>query len=117
MKLLCTADLHYRLPQLDWLVEQASKELPPFGDLSVTEKILPPQPNSPRFVAISPSEEINELAVDMALRTDSATFISLLMSSFDFDVTDDLDSLPVPLLIVGSGWVIRRQRLAEVPHR
>ena len=23
MKLLCTADLHYRLPQLDWLVEQA----------------------------------------------------------------------------------------------
>lgn len=24
MKLLCTADLHYRLPQLDWLVEQAS---------------------------------------------------------------------------------------------
>ncbi len=25
MKLLCTADLHYRLPQLDWLVEQASE--------------------------------------------------------------------------------------------
>ena len=24
MKLLCTADLHYRLPQLDWLVEQAA---------------------------------------------------------------------------------------------
>jgi Icc-related predicted phosphoesterase len=23
MKLLCTADLHYRLPQLDWLVDQA----------------------------------------------------------------------------------------------
>ncbi len=23
VKLLCTADLHYRLPQLDWLVEQA----------------------------------------------------------------------------------------------
>ena len=23
MKVLCTADLHYRLPQLDWLVEQA----------------------------------------------------------------------------------------------
>jgi len=23
MKLLCTADLHYRLPQLDWLVEEA----------------------------------------------------------------------------------------------
>lgn len=25
MKLLCTADLHYRLPQLDWLVEQAAE--------------------------------------------------------------------------------------------
>ncbi len=24
MKLLCTADLHYRLPQLDWLMEQAA---------------------------------------------------------------------------------------------
>jgi Icc-related predicted phosphoesterase len=24
VKLLCTADLHYRLPQLDWLVEQAA---------------------------------------------------------------------------------------------
>ncbi len=24
MKLLCTADIHYRLPQLDWLVEQAA---------------------------------------------------------------------------------------------
>ena len=23
MRLLCTSDLHYRLPQLDWLVEQA----------------------------------------------------------------------------------------------
>ena len=23
MKLLCTADLHYRLPQLDWLVDYA----------------------------------------------------------------------------------------------
>ncbi len=25
MKLLCTADLHYRLPQLDWLVEHAAE--------------------------------------------------------------------------------------------
>ena len=41
MKLLCTADLHYRLPQFDWLVEQAARRRrrrdpwrPPPGDRS-----------------------------------------------------------------------------------
>ena len=55
-----------------------------------------------RFVNMTPNEEVTERIVDMALRTDSATFISLLMSSFDFDVTEHLFSLPVPLLVVGS---------------
>jgi pimeloyl-ACP methyl ester carboxylesterase len=55
-----------------------------------------------RFINMSPNEEITELIVDAALRTDSATFISLLMSSFDFDVTAQLFTLPVPMLVVGS---------------
>ena len=55
-----------------------------------------------RFINMTPNEEITERIVDTALRTDSATFISLLMSSFDFDVSDQLYSLPVPMLVVGS---------------
>jgi len=55
-----------------------------------------------RFINMTPNEEVTERIVDTALRTDSATFISLLMSSFDFDVSDQLYSLPVPMLVVGS---------------
>lgn len=55
-----------------------------------------------RFINMTPDKEITERIVDTALRTDSATFISLLMSSFDFDVSDKLYSMPVPMLVVGS---------------
>jgi len=55
-----------------------------------------------RFVNMTPNQEVTERILDTALRTDSATFISLLMSSFDFDLSDQLYSLPVPLLVVGS---------------
>jgi pimeloyl-ACP methyl ester carboxylesterase len=55
-----------------------------------------------RFLDISPDPEITDRLVDTALRTDSATFISLLMSSFDYDVTGDLYTMSVPMLIIGS---------------
>ena len=55
-----------------------------------------------RFINMTPDKEVTERIVDTALRTDSATFISLLMSSFDFDVSDKLYSMPVPMLVVGS---------------
>ncbi|MEN8007409.1 MAG: alpha/beta hydrolase [Candidatus Krumholzibacteriota bacterium] len=55
-----------------------------------------------RFLNMTPDKEVTDRIVDTALRTDSATFISLLMSSFDFDVSDKLYSLPVPMLVVGS---------------
>ena len=60
-----------------------------------------------RFVAahyldISFDSEINDLAVDMALRTDSASFASLLLSSFDWDLTDRLPRQSVPMLVIGS---------------
>ncbi|MCK9996909.1 MAG: alpha/beta hydrolase [Candidatus Krumholzibacteria bacterium] len=55
-----------------------------------------------RFINMTPNQEITERIVDTALRTDSATFISLLMSSFDFDVSGQLYSMPVPMLVVGS---------------
>lgn len=55
-----------------------------------------------RFINVSPDQVISDEAVDTALRTDSASFISLLMSSSDYDVTGDLYTMPVPLLVVGS---------------
>lgn len=63
--------------------------------------------NYDRFVAsyylrLSSQEAITETTLDMALRTDSASFISMLMSSFEFDMTGELPGLSVPLLIIGS---------------
>jgi len=55
-----------------------------------------------RYLNLGPDPEVNERVMDTALRTDSATFISLLMSSFDFDLTDRLSRLSVPLLVIGS---------------
>ncbi len=55
-----------------------------------------------RYLQFSQDETIADRAVDMALRTDSATFVSLLMSSFDYDLTDRLNTLSVPLLVIGS---------------
>lgn len=61
-----------------------------------------------RFVNMTPDAEVTEQVLDTALRTDSATFISLLMSSFDYDVSDRLYSLPVPMLVVGSELMFPR---------
>jgi pimeloyl-ACP methyl ester carboxylesterase len=54
------------------------------------------------YVAISTDEEICRRAVDMALRTDSTSFVSLLLSSFDWDLTELLAQSPVPMLVIGS---------------
>jgi pimeloyl-ACP methyl ester carboxylesterase len=55
-----------------------------------------------RYSSMSPERDITEIVVDMALRTHKLSFISLLMSSFDFDVTDRMPDLTVPMLVVGS---------------
>ena len=55
-----------------------------------------------RYAMMSPDEAITKQILDMALRTHAPTFVSLLMSSFDFDLTDRLRTLTVPLLVVGS---------------
>jgi len=55
-----------------------------------------------RYSVMSPFEEITDQILDSALKTDRTTFVSLLMSSFEFDVTDQLNALPVPILVIGS---------------
>ncbi|MFH1845437.1 MAG: alpha/beta hydrolase [bacterium] len=71
----------------------------------VTEQLLA---DYDRFVAahylhMSPSPEITDALIDQALRTDSSSFVSLLLSSFDFDLTEELPRQAVPILVVGSG--------------
>lgn len=55
-----------------------------------------------RYALMSPSDEVTKRILDMALRTHAPSFTSLLMSSFDFDLTDRLRTLSVPLLVIGS---------------
>lgn len=55
-----------------------------------------------RYALMSPDDEVSQHILDMALRTHAPTFVSLLMSSFDFDLTHRLRTLSVPLLVIGS---------------
>jgi 3-oxoadipate enol-lactonase len=55
-----------------------------------------------RYSSMSPEPDITEQVVDLALRTDRISFTSLLMSSFDYDVTARLHEFTVPLLVIGS---------------
>jgi pimeloyl-ACP methyl ester carboxylesterase len=55
-----------------------------------------------RYLNMSPLEDVTERVVDDALRTDSASFVSLLMSTNEFDVTSELPGLSVPMLVIGS---------------
>lgn len=55
-----------------------------------------------RYSNMSPDPDITEQVVDMALRTHRVSFISMLTSSFDYDVSDRLHDFTVPLLVVGS---------------
>lgn len=55
-----------------------------------------------RFVRLSADDKVTERIVDTALRTHEASFTSIFMSTMEFDVTDELNGLSVPLLIIGS---------------
>jgi len=54
------------------------------------------------FLGLSPMEKVTDLIVDQALRTDRVSFTQLLMSSFDFDLRDELAYQTVPILVIGS---------------
>lgn len=55
-----------------------------------------------RYVGISLVERVNEMAVDMALRTDRASLVGLLLSTFDGNPAPLLGALEAPLLVIGS---------------
>jgi pimeloyl-ACP methyl ester carboxylesterase len=79
------------------LATEAQKE-------AATEELLH---NYDRFVAemclqMSPYQDIGRRIVDQALKTDRASFTSLLMSSFRFDLTSELSRQAIPILVIGS---------------
>ncbi len=51
---------------------------------------------------VSPDEDLARRVVDQALRTDRASFSSLLMSSFSLDMTEELPRQAVPILVIGT---------------
>lgn len=61
------------------------------------------------FVNISHDPQVCEQAIDWALRTDATTFTSLLLSSFDWDLTEDLPRQSVPMLVIGSASYLPEQ--------
>lgn len=74
-----------------------------------------------QYLELSTRQELNERILDQALRTDSATFIALLMSSFDFDLTEELPRQAVPILVVGSHALFpaperAKERLNEIGY-
>ena len=87
------------------IIDAAPKQLATTADKThVAESLLKDYDRfvASRYLNYSPEAELSDHIVDMALRTDSASFISLVMSSFDFDLTDDLSRQAIPILVIGS---------------
>ena len=61
-----------------------------------------------RYALMSPDDAVSKRIIDMALRTHAPTFVSLLMSSFDYDLTGRLHGLKVPMLVIGSELMFPR---------
>lgn len=64
------------------------------------------------FLNLSPDPEITDLIVDQALRTDQISFTQLLISSFDFDLTEDLYYQTIPILVIGTATMLPQPDLA-----
>ena len=54
------------------------------------------------FGLLSRDKAISARLVDQALRTEQITFTQLLLNSFDFDLTDELNGHDIPILVIGS---------------
>jgi len=65
------------------------------------------------FLNMSPREEVSQKLVDQALRTDVATVQQLMMSSFDFDLSEELPRQSIPILLIGSAMMFPDPTLAR----
>lgn len=64
------------------------------------------------FLSISSDEAIVHRVLDQALRTEQISFTQLMISSFDFDVTEDLYYQTTPIMVVGSSSMLPEPDLA-----
>jgi len=74
--------------QKDWALDQLVRNYDPFVAAS--------------FERVSPDPGITRRVIDQALRTDRASFSSLLMSGLRLDMTEELPRQAVPILVIGS---------------
>ena len=105
------ADVHRLI-----LMDAAPRQLVgPATKVEITKQLLEDYDRfvAERFLNMGPEPDITERILDQALRTDSASFISLLLSSFDYDVTDRLRGLSVPLLVIGSELMFPRAEMSR----
>ena len=58
------------------------------------------------FLTISPDPEVVRIVVDQALRTEQISFTQLMISSFDFDITEDLFYQTIPIMVIGSASML-----------
>ena len=54
------------------------------------------------FAQLCPDPAITDRIIDQALRTDQISLTQLLISTFDFDITSELERQAVPILLIGS---------------
>jgi pimeloyl-ACP methyl ester carboxylesterase len=65
------------------------------------------------FGLLSQEKVIADRVVDQALRTEQITFTQLLLNSFDFDLSDELNGHDIPILVIGSGSLLPDPNLAQ----
>ncbi len=65
------------------------------------------------FGLLSQEKVIADRVVDQALRTEQITFTQLLLNSFDFDLSDELNGHDIPILVIGSGSLLPDPALAQ----
>ncbi|MDO9172693.1 MAG: alpha/beta hydrolase [bacterium] len=65
------------------------------------------------FGQLSQEKVIADRIVDQALRTEQITFTQLLLDSFDFDLSDELNGHDIPILVIGSGSLLPDPNLAQ----
>jgi pimeloyl-ACP methyl ester carboxylesterase len=65
------------------------------------------------FMNMSPLPDVTDQILDQAMRTHQGTMTNMLLSSFDFDLTDELYYQSIPILVIGSGMMFPDPTVAQ----
>jgi pimeloyl-ACP methyl ester carboxylesterase len=100
------------------VIDAAARQLADLEQKTYVAKQL--ASNYDRFIAnyfqqLCPDEAITDRIIDQALRTDQITLTQLLISTFDYDLTDEIERQSVPILLIGSVLLFPSQE--SIPGR